>query len=320
MNWKPWQGSDEEWDAIVSAFPYAQFAQSSAWKHLQEALGRNVIRVSDGKAFCQLAHVKKSIGSFWLAKRGPVGEISEDFASQIAPLLPGSPWFLRLEPVPPLHATHYSLLTTRLLRRPSHDPSVTRLLNISGTDEEILAQMHHKTRYNVRVAQKHDIMIRESDSIDEFLLLQRDTAKRDRFAAQSDEYVRKQFDILKQDDTATILIAEKDGKPLAANFMVAFGDTSTYLYGASSSADRQLMAPYLLHWESILWAKRQGHTSYDFWGVNPEDKNHPDFKKAWDGISRFKAGWGGTLVELPGTYDFPIKMWRYKLGRSMRKI
>ncbi|MCE9586518.1 peptidoglycan bridge formation glycyltransferase FemA/FemB family protein [Candidatus Uhrbacteria bacterium] len=319
MKWKLWKGSDQEWDAIISAFPYAQFAQSSAWKDFQKSLGRDVVRVSDGESFCQLTHIKKTIGSFWLAQRGPVGVDSGDFAEKIAPLLPDSPWFIRFEPVPPLHSA-FSILHSSLLRRPSHDPSITRLLNVAATEEEILAQMHHKTRYNIRVAQKHDIMIREADSIDEFLLLQRDTAKRDRFSAQSDAYVRKQFDFLKKEGMAGILIAEKDGVPLAANFMLAYGDTATYLYGASSSTDRQLMAPYLLHWESILWAKRSGRRYYDFWGVNSDDKSHPDFKKAWDGISRFKAGWGGVQIELPGTYDFPIKSLLYNLGRSIRKI
>lgn len=319
MKWNVWTGSDEEWDALVSAFSYAQFAQSSAWKRFQESLGRDVIRVSDGQSYCQLAHIKKIIGSYWLAQRGPIGEVSGDFALQIASLLPGSAWFIRVEPVPGIHAKCQDL-SARLIRRPSHDPCITRLLNIAGTEEEILAQMHHKTRYNIRVAQKHDIMIREADSVEEFLSLQRDTAKRDRFSAQSDAYIQKQFDLLKQDDTATILIAEKDNKPLAANFMISYGDTATYLYGASSSQDRQYMAPYLLHWESILWAKKNGKRYYDFWGVNPEDKQHPEFKKAWDGISRFKAGWGGMLIELPGTYDIPIRAQLYKLSRAIPRM
>ena len=314
-----WKGSDQEWDAIVSVFPYTQFAQSSAWKDFQKSLGRDVVRVSDGTSFCQLIHIKKMIGSFWLAQRGPVQIESGDFASKITLLLPDYGWFVRFEPVPPLQSTTLDL-SSDLRRRRSHDPSFTRLLNVAATEEEILAQMHHKTRYNIRVAQKHEIMIREADSVDEFLALQLDTAKRDRFSAQGDTYVSKQFDILKKAGLATILLAEKNGKPLAANFLLAYGDTVTYLYGASSSQDRQLMAPYLLHWESILWAKRSGHRYYDFWGVNPEDKNHPDFKKAWDGISRFKAGWGGLQIELPGTFDYPRKMMFYNLGRSICKI
>lgn len=319
MEWNIWKGSDQEWDAEISSLLYAQFAQSSAWKRFQESLGRQVVRVSSGEAFCQLALVKKAIGSFWLAQRGPVGDLSRGFASKIASILPGSAWFIRFEPVPQIQATAYNQ-EPELLRRTSHDPSITRLLDISMTEDELLAQMHHKTRYNIRVAQKHEITIREADSAEEFLLLQSDTAKRDRFSAQSDAYVRQQFERLKEDGTATILIAEKDGKPLAANFLIAFGDTVTYLYGASSSMDRQLMAPYLLHWESIIWAKSNGFHYYDFWGINPSDKNHPDFKKAWDGISRFKAGWGGAVIELPGTYDLPLKNRLYRLGRAIRKI
>jgi lipid II:glycine glycyltransferase (peptidoglycan interpeptide bridge formation enzyme) len=328
MEWKLWKGSDQEWDAVVSALPYAQFAQSSAWSLFQKSLGRKVIRLGtdDGKAAVQFVHVKKMIGSFWLAKRGPIFASDIDARNALAALAKQAPalldegaWFLRIEPVPAA-SSHAVTMPEMLLRRPSHDPSITRLLDVTASEEEILAQLHHKTRYNIRVAQKHELMIREVDSVDQFLLLQRDTAKRDRFAAQSDDYVRKQFDLLKKNGTATLLVAEKGGIPLAANFLIAYGDTVTYLYGASSSSDRQLMAPYLLHWDSILWAKHNGFRYYDFWGVNPAEKTHPDFKKAWDGISRFKAGWGGAVIELPGTYDIPVKSLYYKLGRSIRKI
>ncbi len=319
MEWKIWQGSDQDWDKAISAFEYAQFAQSSAWKSFQENLGRKVVRVSDGVGFCQLVLVKKAIGSFWLAKRGPVGGDLGAFAKQVPVLLPGSAWFVRLEPVPLLEATSFNAPSS-FLRRPSHDPSVTRLLDIVSSEEELLAQMHHKTRYNIRVAEKHEVMIRIDDSVDTFLNLQRDTAKRDRFDAQSDMYVSKQFTALHKAGAATVLIAEKDGQPLAANFLLTFGDTVTYLYGASSSDKRQLMAPYVLHWASILWAKSNGYRFYDFWGVNPDNKAHPDFKKAWDGISRFKSGWGGAVIELPGTYDIPIKNLFYKIGKAIRKI
>lgn len=319
MEWKQWQGSDLEWDAIVSKFPYAQFTQSSAWKAFQEALGRSVLRLTDGHAFVQLTHVKKTIGSFWLAQRGPVGHIDGKAIPRLADTLKDGAWFIRVEPVPAMDARVITM-PEPLLRRRSHDPSVTRLIDISADEESILSQMHQKTRYNIRVAEKHGIMARVADSVDTFLLLQRDTAKRDRFEAQSDAYVRKQYEMLGNSGLATILVAEKDGKPLAANVLIAYGDTVTYLYGASSSEDRQLMAPYLLHWESILWAKRNGYRYYDLWGVNPAEKTHPDFKKSWDGISRFKAGWGGAVIELPGTYDLPLKSLLYKIGHSIRQI
>ena len=104
MDWKLWQGSDQEWDERVSAFPYAQFAQSSAWKTFQESLGRQVIRVSNGDAYCQLALIKKTMGYYWLAQRGPVGESSGNFVTQIAALLPRSAWCIRFEPATPIHA------------------------------------------------------------------------------------------------------------------------------------------------------------------------------------------------------------------------
>ncbi len=313
MEWKLWKGSDAEWDAIVSKFPHTSFSQSSAWAELQRALGRDVIRVAASKAnqphvaVCQLALIKKTIGSFWLAQRGPIGGL---FDESISKLLPGSAWFIRIEPdqKPP----------ASFRRRASFDPSVSRLLDLSKTEEKLLADMHQKTRYNIRVAEKNGVTITESNNVDDFLLLQNDTASRDGFTAQSDDYVRKQYKILEK-NLATILIADKDREPLAANFLIAYGDTVTYLYGASSSQNRSLMAPYLLHWESIKWAKQNGYRWYDFWGCNPESKDHPDYKESWEGISRFKAGWGGELIEYPGTYDVPLKKIFYYLMTAYRR-
>lgn len=309
MDWKLWQGSDQDWDAIISAFPHASFAQSSAWAHFQHALGRKVIRISNGKGFCQLVLVKKTVGSYWLAQRGPVGEM---IPSGIGELLPDNAWFIRIEPVDQNPSSNF-------LRRASHDPAVTRLLDLSKSEEDLLGEMHSKTRYNIRVAEKHGLAVYETADTDEFLALQKDTASRDGFSAQSDAYVRKQFEHLKVDGVATVLIVGKSNEPLAANFMLGYGDTATYLYGASSSAHRNLMAPYYLHWEAIKWAKKQGYRWYDFWGCNPESEASLDYKKSWEGISRFKAGWGGNIVEYPGTFDLPLRPALYRLARKLGK-
>jgi len=86
---------------------------------------------------------------------------------------------------------------------------------------------------------------------------------------------------------------------------IAYGDTVTYLYGASSSQERQRMAPYALQWGAIQAAKQEGYAYYDLWGCNPTLRSNSYFKKSWEGISRFKQGWGGELVELMGTWDLP---------------
>ena len=103
-------------------------------------------------------------------------------------------------------------------------------------------------------------------------------------------------------------------KPLAANLEICFGDTVTYLHGASSSTSRESMAPYALHWAAMCEAKREGYRYYDFWGCNPSDPKSFYYKPSWQGITRFKQGWGGELVDLIGTYDLPINKFLYKLA------
>ncbi len=315
MDWKLWSGSDADWDAGISVFSHASFTQSSAWAEFQRTLGREVVRLSDGVGFCQLVLVKKTVGSYWLAQRGPVGGDMHVFIIQAPSLLPKGAWFIRIEPV--LGSNSDQGVPSVLIRKKSHDPSVTRVLDLSKNESDLLADMHHKTRYNIRVAEKHGVEVFESDSIEEFLALQKDTASRDGFAPQSDTYIRRQFETLGARGLVTVLVAQKNGQPLAANFMIGFGDTATYLYGASSSEHRNIMSPFMLHWEAIKWAKKKGYRWYDFWGCNPESPAHPDFKPDWEGITRFKAGWGGQSLEYPGTYDIPLRPALYQASQKL---
>lgn len=118
---------------------------------------------------------------------------------------------------------------------------------------------------------------------------------------------------------AFLAIAKHENDILATNIMIDFGDTRTYLHGASSNVKRNLMAPYLLHWELMKDAQSKGIKFYDWWGIAPIDApaDHP-----WAGISRFKRGFGGEEVEYPGTFDLvlhPIKYRFYQFIRSLRR-
>jgi lipid II:glycine glycyltransferase (peptidoglycan interpeptide bridge formation enzyme) len=105
----------------------------------------------------------------------------------------------------------------------------------------------------------------------------------------------------KADDEAKLLIAEKNGRPLAAMFLSSSADRATYLYGASSGEDRNLMAPYALQWEAIRQAREKGCTSYDLFGIAPRpDPDHPMY-----GLYRFKSGFGGTMIHRQGAWDYP---------------
>jgi lipid II:glycine glycyltransferase (peptidoglycan interpeptide bridge formation enzyme) len=105
-------------------------------------------------------------------------------------------------------------------------------------------------------------------------------------------------------------------QPIAANIVSHFGKRVTYVHGASGNRGRNLMAPFLLQWSAILEAKRVGATEYDFWGIaDSEDPTHP-----WAGITRFKRGFGGSMVQYIGAYDIIYKPTWYKIYRAYKTL
>ena len=225
--------------------------------------------------------------------------------------------FLRIEPLDGALKMPKSFLPHRF-----YNPSTTALLDLTKSEEELLAAMHQKTRYNIRVAEKHGVTVREGtlEDLEAFIKLSHETSSRDQFLHQSDEYLRKTYKILSERGMARLRLAEHGGKILAANMEITYGDTITYLHGASSSESRNLMAPFILHWNAIQSAKAEGFKTYDFWGCNPASDKAFDFRPRWEGITRFKLGWGSERVSFIGTFDLPRKIWLYSFLKNVGRV
>jgi lipid II:glycine glycyltransferase (peptidoglycan interpeptide bridge formation enzyme) len=195
------------------------------------------------------------------------------------------------------------------------------VLDLNHSKEEILAGMKQKTRYNIRLAQKKGVTVSVSDDLDhldQFFVLAQETAERNEIKTHPKEYYKKMIDVLAKSEMVKFYVAEYKKKVLAINLILTFGKTITYLHGGSTSEHRNVMAPYLLHWQAIQDAKENGIKHYDFGGVSPQ--NEPNHK--WAGISRFKIGFGGYQIETPGTFDreFNSKWYRlYQLARKIRR-
>lgn len=192
------------------------------------------------------------------------------------------------------------------------NPEDTLLLDITRPEKEILAFMKPKTRYNIGLSQRKGVKVKQgvtSKDVDIFYNLLVEVARRDpSFSPHPKEYYEKLVKVLGSKDIIKIFIAEYKKKPLAAILISFYGEVATYLYGGSASEDRELMPTYLLQWEAICEAKRQGCKVYDFWGVAPlEDRNHP-----WVGVSRFKRGFGGQEINFLGTWDYVFDPFWYK--------
>ncbi len=180
----------------------------------------------------------------------------------------------------------------------SLQPSRTVIVTLDKTEEDLLATMKQKTRYNVRLAEKKGVVIkkREDSSLEIFWQLLQETAERNEVTFYSKSYFEHLFTAV--GEGVQCFEAVYEGKTIASLLLVLSGTTATYLFGASANAYRNTMANYLLHWQAMLFAKKQGYKTYDFWGISDGTAH----TARWEGITRFKTSWGGEEVSYPGLY------------------
>ncbi len=208
--------------------------------------------------------------------------------------------FIQLEP-------NSQLVTRNSQLIPSHHPLFTKytfILDLTKSEDELLADMHPKTRYNIRVAQKHGVVVAENnDAFTRYLSLTKETTSRQGFWAHNETYHRTMWDIMRKAGIAHLFTASYHGEILSAWIVFVYGDTVYYPYGASSRSHREVMAPTLMLWEIATWAKKKGLKKFDLWGaLGPT----PDEHDPWYGFHRFKQGFNPKLVEFIGSYDLVI--------------
>ena len=198
-------------------------------------------------------------------------------------------------------------------------PPRTIIIDIRKGEEEILGRMKQKTRYNIRLAEKKGVSVRAWDDIDSFHKMMLVTGDRDSFGIHSPEYYRRAYELFRPEGMCELLVAEYEGKPLAALMVFGRGRRAWYFYGASTDEERNRMPTYLLQWEAINWAKMHGCQEYDLWGVPDEDEKtlESNFEKRHDGlwgVYRFKRGFGGELKRVAQAMDRvynPLLYWAY---------
>lgn len=177
------------------------------------------------------------------------------------------------------------------------------IVDLTKSEEELLKSFHPKTRYNIKVAQKHGLVVEErldDKAFKDYLKLYFDTTERQQYFGHNKSYHKAVWETLKKNNMARLLIAYYKGKPLTAWLLLNFKETLYYPYGGSSDKYRETMSSNLVAWEAIKLGKRLGCKSFDMWGALGPDAPESD---PWYGFHRFKKGYGGELVEYIGTYD-----------------
>ncbi len=189
----------------------------------------------------------------------------------------------------------------------------TVMIDLSPSEDEMLARMKQKTRYNVRLASKKGVTVRVGNQGDLLMLykMYAETSLRDGFVIRDEGYYQTVWQTFMASEAPTCepLIAEVDGEPVAAIFVFYFAGRAYYIYGMSREVHREKMPNYLLQWEAMRRARAAGCSLYDLWGA-PDEFNESD--SMW-GVFRFKEGLGGQVVRTLGAWDFTSRPFWYKM-------
>jgi lipid II:glycine glycyltransferase (peptidoglycan interpeptide bridge formation enzyme) len=198
-------------------------------------------------------------------------------------------------------------------------PDWTIILDLGKSEEELLKGMKSKTRYNIRLAQKKGITVKEMttrEGFEIFWQLYDATMKRQKYFGHNYDYHKTVFGSLKN-KIVRILIAYYKNTPLSAYELFLFKDGAYYPYGGSSLEYKNLMAPNLLMWETIRYAKKHGATYFDMWGASSPTASENDI---YAGFTRFKEGYGGKFTQLAGSFDLVINPLLYQVYGIVYKV
>jgi lipid II:glycine glycyltransferase (peptidoglycan interpeptide bridge formation enzyme) len=302
------QFKPEQWNTKVS-----HPLQSWEWASFREKMGVPVIRFTKTTPFQStihsLPHTPYRVG--YVPKGPPITPALVDELTSYGKK--HNIIYFQLEPNS-LKQQHPPITIPTV--RPSHHPLFTQytfVLDLSLSEDTLLKNMHPKTRYNIKVAQKHNVTIAEDNSeyaFGEYLKLVEETTQRQGFYAHSPAYHKTMWKTLYPSGIARLFTATYNNHIVAAWILFGWQKTLYYPYGASSRTVKNVMAPYLLLWEIIRWAKKEGYQSFDLWGALGE---HPKEDDPFYGFHRFKSGFNPQLIEFVGSYDVIIQPALYTL-------
>lgn len=322
--------NDEEFNQKIINFKYPHILQSVQWSLLKEKWGwksKKYLFYKNGKlvAACNLLLRKLPLFKRYIAycPRGPLfnyedSTLWEEIHQSILKIARQEK-VISLKIDPELRALKDEWADF-LLEKGWHKAEEIQFRNtaelaLADDEDTLLKAMKSKTRYNIRLAAKKGVRVSCSvyEGLEEFFDLYEETGRRDGFLTRSRDYYLDMANIFLKAGMARLFLARKDGILLSGAFILFFQKRFWYFYGASSSRMRNLMAPYLLHWEIIRYAKGQGYKFYDMWGA-PDILCEDD--PLW-GVFRFKKGFNADFIEQPGAYDYVLSPFFYFLTNRL---
>jgi len=325
----------EDWERFALSQSPNIFLQSWNWGEFHQSLGNKVFhlgllknQVITGTALLVKEEAKR--GTYLACPGGPLlADWQEDNFKQILNQMielgrQEKVVFLRVRP---------SILDNEKNRTifkklgfqdaPMHmHAETTWQLDLSPSEEELLAGMRKNTRYYVRRAVKDGVKVFQTKDLKEIETLDRlqmEAVKRHKFIPFPKEFLRKQFQAFIKDEQTALFLAEYKKQILSIAMIIFYGDMAVYHYAGTSSQYPKIPSSYLLQWEAIKEAKKRGCRLYNFWGIAPTD----DPKHRFAGVTIFKKGFGGERVDYLHAQDFPLSpLYRvtYSFETIRRKI
>jgi lipid II:glycine glycyltransferase (peptidoglycan interpeptide bridge formation enzyme) len=328
--------------------------QSDVWAISKRMVGMQprAITDSDGRTTLVLLQRRDSAGWGAYVPWGPrVPErlqsphYLEDFAVRLSHLLPSRCAYIRFDlpwrspwmdngpagdrgELPPRSSREIAFnFGTRFhaFRKAPSDvqPVATSLVNLGDDDEDLLRCMRPKTRYNIRLAERRHVRVREASprELSRWYRIYRETMERHDKPVHDSRHFLALFEAARRtgdaaalphepeaDHHVRLLLAERDGLPLAGMVLAVSGPYAIYLYGASRSTGREHMPVYLLQWRAMQIARDLGAQTYDLFGIPADNRrSHP-----MHGLLRFKESFGGSRVVRRGCWDFVLDGDRYR--------
>lgn len=317
------------WEDFLNTHPEANFLQSWNWGEFHKALDHTSIYTGfyeknrlKGTMLCIVERAKR--GTYLTIPGGPIidwtdKKIVHEFKNEIIKLAKKHNCsFVRVRPQ--LENSDFSKSIFKKLgfkNAPMHlHAELTNQLDITKTEEELLANMRKATRYEIRKAEKLEIRVEESVSykdIKKFYNLQLETAKRQGFVPFSFKFLSEQFKIFADTNNAILYSAYMDKKLLAQAFIIFYGQEAAYHYGASTNEGRNYPGAYLIQWKAIQEAKKREIPVYNFWGVA-----QPGHR--FSNLSVFKRGFGGVDFEYLHAQDYIVNAPKYYINFLIETI
>jgi peptidoglycan pentaglycine glycine transferase (the first glycine) len=311
-------GDREQWNGFVAAAPNTHVLQSWEWGEFKAAYGWTPLRLlfsRAGQVVGACSVLKRAVGpvSVCYAPKGPVLDyadagLAEEVLDALARVARRQrAIYLKIDPDVPADDGNARELLRRHGFRPGESiqrPN-TMMLDIGGSEEDVLGRMKPKWRYNIRLAEKKgvDVVQAGPEDFEDFYRVYKDTGERDNFIIRPYDYCRLEWQTFLDAGMASFWLAKFEGETLAGIMPFALGRRMWYFFGASNNLHRNLMPNHLLQWRAIQWGRSVGCTEYDMWGI-PDvlEEGQP----LW-GVYLFKQGFGAVETRWAGAYDLVIQ-------------